>query len=82
MDGRCVGQHQFIQFRDIVGDISAIKIDSKSTVLGVHEADDPYVAVEYLFVIVVADLHDLVPLPELHAGMAEKWDGIRSAVSK
>ncbi len=52
-----VGVHQLVHLQKIVGHRAIIHLDGNRLVLQVHRKDPPHVAVEDLFVIVVADLH-------------------------
>ena len=63
MNGNRVGRHYFVEFFPIVPDITVIIPDNKAFFLYVHTGNPPDIAVVHIFLIVVADLHDLVAEP-------------------
>ena len=60
MHGNRIGQNHFIQFAKIIDNITVIKGSGYLAFLGPNSGDAADIAVKNIFVIVVADLHDLI----------------------
>ena len=60
MDRRGIGQDQFIQLRDLIGDQAAVKVRHEGSLLLIHRFDHTDIAVKHFLIVIVPDLHDLV----------------------
>jgi hypothetical protein len=61
-----IGEHDLVEFVEIVGDLSPVKGDDDLALALVKFDDPPDVAVEHVFVVVVSGLDDFVAQPELN----------------
>ena len=69
---RCgIGQHQLVKLRHIIDNQTVVKLDAQLPILRVNLLHDADVAVEDLFFVVVADLHDLVAPAVFHSPAAQ-----------
>ena len=60
VDGAGVGELQFVEFVVLVGDEFFVEEDGDFALFLVDAVDDSDVAVEYVFIVVVLDLHHAV----------------------
>ena len=60
MNGAGVGELQFVEFVVLVGDEFFVEEDGDFALFFVDAVDDSDIAVEYVLVVVVLDLHDAV----------------------
>lgn len=60
VDGTGIGELQFVEFFVLVGDEFFVEEDGDFALFLVDAVDDSDVAVEYVFIVVVLDLHDAV----------------------
>ena len=66
-----IGQHQLVKLRHIIDNQTVVKLDAQLPILRVNLLHDADVAVEDLFFVVVADLHDLVAPAVFHSPAAQ-----------
>ena len=64
MDCCCIGKCQFIQFCDIILYDASVEIHFQISGCHIHRIDHPDIAVKHFFVIIIADLHHLIALPQ------------------
>src|SRR5271169_3805995 len=64
VDGNGISRDQHVKFAKAVGDTAAIEDRRKFTVVAAYSVDVPNVAVIDILVVVIFDLHDLVPWGE------------------
>ena len=69
---RCgIGQHQLVKLRHVIDNQTVVKLDAQLPILRVNVLYDADVPVEDLFLVIVADLHDLVAPAVFHAPAAQ-----------
>ena len=71
MDRGGIGQHQFLQLADIIENLPAFIIYRQFPFFHVNFTNGPDIAVKNFFIVIVADLHDLIMEPVLRAAAKE-----------
>ena len=75
MDGRGIGEAELVEFRRLVFHYLALEADRQCTVFHIDSGDEPDVAVEHLFGVVVLELQHTVAFAEHESGTGESVAG-------